>query len=227
MWKSSSEQHRIPLSSPTWAQRTDIHWELLMVMERGRRNVNNLPLLTHIRLRSQSSFAGMEPMKRNTGHPQEGMLSWHRLMHLHSSLSFFFPRPVWFMIQLEQQTVYLIFILKYCCYPWDLIKIASFGTYRPPYCQSQAFPTTKPGAGEHATIYHFPPGGCCFQWVSLECRISSYRRTAGKLYHSSVLSHCFSMCLACCLWHLGFQHHSAYLWNITSQKSEARLSLFT
>lgn len=46
----------------------------------------------------------------------------------------FFPRPVWFMIQLEQQTVYLIFILKHCCYPWDLIKIASFGTYQPPYC---------------------------------------------------------------------------------------------
>lgn len=90
IWKGSYKQHRIPLSSPTWAQRTDTHWELLMVMERGRRNVNNLPLLTHVRLRSQSGFAGMEPMKRNTGHPQEGMLSWHWLMHLHSSL-FFFP----------------------------------------------------------------------------------------------------------------------------------------
>lgn len=112
------------MSSPTWAQRTDIHRELLMVMERGGRNVNNFPLLTHIRLRSQSSFAGMEPMKRNAGHPQEGMLSWHRLMHLHSSLSFFLG-SVWFIIQLEQQTVYLLFILKHCCYPWDLIKTAS------------------------------------------------------------------------------------------------------
>lgn len=195
-------------------------------MERGRRNVNNLPLLTHIRLRSQSSFAGMEPMKRDTGHPQEGMLSWHRLMHLHSSLSFTLG-PVWFMIQLEQQTVCLISILKHCCYPWDLIKTASFRTYWPFYCQSQAFPTTKPGAGEHVTIFHSLPERCCFQWISLECRISSCRRAAGKLYHSSDLSHCFWTCLACCPWHLGFQHHTAYLWNITSQKSEARLKIFT
>lgn len=49
IWKSDYKQHKIPLSSPTQAQRTDIHQELLTVIERGRRNVNNLPLLTHIK----------------------------------------------------------------------------------------------------------------------------------------------------------------------------------
>lgn len=49
IWKSDYKRHKIPLSSPTWAQRTNIHRELLIVMERGRRNVNNLPLLTSIK----------------------------------------------------------------------------------------------------------------------------------------------------------------------------------
>lgn len=89
------------------------------------------------RLRSQSGFAGMESMKRNTGHTQESMLNWHRLMHIHSS-----PHPPFFWGGGGNTTCLIYYCIRtvdymsslyqdYCCFSQNLINQLHLGLTDP------------------------------------------------------------------------------------------------